>query len=166
MIERIDVAGEPLVVGVHDQIESEVARRLVAESDHLRKFPGRVYVQQRKRQLRGPEGFARKMQENRRVLADGVEQHGRAELRRGLAEDVDALGFEQLQMRSERCHAALPSRFGFMCKPHSFFSSCSHHQRPARGFSPGCTARVHGAQPIEIKPRACRGLTGILLAAM
>ena len=100
------------------------------------------------------------------VLADGIEQHRRAELRRGLAEDVDALGFEQLEMRGERGHAALPSRFGFMCSPHSFFSSFSHHQRPARGCSPGCTARVQGAQPIETKPRACSGFTGMLLAAI
>ncbi len=29
---------------------------------------------------------------------------------------------------------------------------CSHHQRPARSGSPGCTGRVHGAQPIEVYP--------------
>src|SRR6516164_9793565 len=91
---------------------------------------------------------------------------GQKALRGRLAEDADALSFEQLEMPGERGHAALPSRFGFICKPHSFFSSCSHHQRPARGFSPGSTARVHGAQPIEMKPRACSGLTGMLLAAM
>ena len=55
------------------------------------------------------------------VLADRIEQHRLAELRRGLAEDVDALGLEQLQMRNERGHAApSPRRRGFMCSPHSF----------------------------------------------
>src|SRR6202163_4547204 len=29
--------------------------------------------------------------------------------------------------------------------PHSFFSSCSHHHRPARSGSPSATARVHGS---------------------
>ena len=100
------------------------------------------------------------------VLADGIEQHRRAELRRGLAEDVDALGLEQLQMRNERGHAAFPSRRGFICSPHSFFSSFSHHQRPARGCSPGCTARVQGWQPMEMKPRACSGFTGMLFSAI
>ena len=33
---------------------------------------------------------------------------------------------------------------------------CSHHHRPARSGSPGATARVHGAQPIEAKPRSCK----------
>ena len=33
--------------------------------------------------------------------------------------------------------------------PHSLFSGSSHHQRPARGCSPGLTARVQGAQPID-----------------
>ena len=35
-----------------------------------------------------------------------------------------------------------------MCKPHSFESRDSHHQRPARLSSPGRIARVHGSQPM------------------
>jgi hypothetical protein len=34
------------------------------------------------------------------------------------------------------------------CSPHSLVSEFSHHQRPARGSSPGFTARVQGAQPM------------------
>ena len=30
----------------------------------------------------------------------------------------------------------------------------SHHQRPSRPDSPGATARVHGAQPIDVYPRS------------
>jgi len=33
--------------------------------------------------------------------------------------------------------------------PHSLFSGFSHHHRPARACSPGATARVQGAQPID-----------------
>src|SRR6516225_10312634 len=51
------------------------------------------------------------------------------------------------------------------CNPHSFFASSSHHQRPARSSSPGAIGRVQGAHPMEAKPLACRGLTGIFLAA-
>jgi hypothetical protein len=36
--------------------------------------------------------------------------------------------------------------------PHSLSVSSSHHHRPARSGSPGRTARVHGAQPIEVNP--------------
>ena len=46
------------------------------------------------------------------------------------------------------------------CKPHSFLSSCSHHQRPARSGSPGVTARVQGAHPTDRKPRSCKALQG------
>src|SRR6185369_13256395 len=93
MVERVDVARQAVVVGVHDQIEAKIARRLVAESDHLRKLPSRIDVQKRERWLGRPEGLARKMQQDRRVLPDGVKQHWRAELRCGLTEDVDALRF-------------------------------------------------------------------------
>ena len=34
-------------------------------------------------------------------------------------------------------------------RPHSLCSGSSHHQRPERGCSPGATARVQGAQPME-----------------
>ncbi|CFP64473.1 Uncharacterised protein [Bordetella pertussis] len=35
------------------------------------------------------------------------------------------------------------------CRPHSFESDDSHHQRPARTSSPGRTARVQGSQPMD-----------------
>ena len=52
------------------------------------------------------------------------------------------------------CAGAPPSRRydRWLCSPHSFLSSSSHHQRPARSGSPGAIARVQGAQPIEAKP--------------
>ena len=42
--------------------------------------------------------------------------------------------------------------------PHSVFSRPLH--RPARSSSPGKTIRVHGAQPMEAKPRSYSGLCG------
>ena len=36
------------------------------------------------------------------------------------------------------------------CRRHSLSEFPSHHQRPARSFSPGAVARVHGAQPIDV----------------
>ena len=51
------------------------------------------------------------------------------------------------------------------CRPHSFFSSCSHHQRPARSGSPGASARVQGAQPMERKPLVMQAVVGDCLIA-
>src|SRR5262249_24376810 len=150
-----DVAREAVMVRVDDEVEPELRHRAVAERDHVPELPRRVDMQQRKWRLRRPEGLAREMQEDRGILADGIKQHGAAELRRRLAEDMDALSLEELEMRDERGHAALPARCGFKCRPHSFFSSFSHHQRPARGCSPASIARVQGWQPMETKPRAC-----------
>jgi len=70
----------------------------VAEGDHVPEFPGGVDMQHREWQLARVEGLARQMQQHRRVLADGVEQHGTLELGRHLTEDVDALGLELLQV--------------------------------------------------------------------
>lgn len=47
-----------------------------------------------------------------------------------------------------------------VCMPHSFSVSFSHHQRPARSSSQSNVARVHGAQPILLKPFAYNGCTG------
>ena len=41
---------------------------------------------------------------------------------------------------------------GLRWMPHSLTSLSSHHQRPARMSSPGVIARVHGAQPMLVKP--------------
>jgi hypothetical protein len=89
----------------------------------------------------GNGGLAGKMQQDGRILADRVHQHRLAELRGGLAEDVDRLGFQQVEMGNASRHDAAPftgSRvagwacWGRLCRPHSLPSSFSHHQRPAR----------------------------------
>src|SRR5665647_2242996 len=56
--------------------------------------------------------------------------------------------------------AFYPAALFGRCSPHSRLPSCSHHQRPLRSGSPGRSARVHGAQPIETKPLACKALIG------
>jgi hypothetical protein len=86
------------MVGVHDEIEPELARGPITERDHVPELPGGIDVQQREWRLGRPERLPRQMQQYGGVLTDGIEQDGRAELRRRLAEDVDALGFEQLEM--------------------------------------------------------------------
>ena len=49
---------------------------------------------------------------------------------------------------AHRALACSTTIFG-RCRPHSLAVPRSHHQRPARGSSPGRTARVQGSQPID-----------------
>ncbi len=62
-----------------------------------------------------------------------------------------------------RRRLSFATRLRGICSPHSRAASFSHHQRPWRSGSPGRIARVHGAQPIEAKPLACKLLIGTLL---
>jgi hypothetical protein len=55
-------------------------------------------VQQRKRRHRRVEGLHRQVQHHRAVLADRVEHHRVVGFGDDLAHDVDALGFEALQV--------------------------------------------------------------------
>ena len=96
--ERRDVIGAALLVGVDDEVQMEFAGDAVPEGDHVAELPGGVHMQQREWQLAGVERLARQMQQHRRVLADGIQQHRALELRRHLADDVDALRFQLLEM--------------------------------------------------------------------
>ena len=89
---------QSVLVGVDDQLAAEFLRAAVAEFDHLAKFPCRVDMQQRERQRRGIERLECQMQQDRAVLADGIQQHGVVGGRDDLAEDVDALGFQALEV--------------------------------------------------------------------
>ncbi len=99
--------------------------------------------------------------DGRRILADRIEQHRLAELRRRLSENVNVLGFKEIEVAGLRGHHAA----ALQCKPHSLPKSLSHHQRPARMSSPGPIARVQGSQPIDGKPFACSGFKGMACLA-
>ena len=93
-----------VVVDVHEQLDAEPLRGRVAERDHLAELPGRVDVQQRERRLGRIERLHRQVQQHRAVLADRIQHHRPFALGDHLAQDVDALGFEALQVReSNHC---------------------------------------------------------------
>ena len=75
---------------------------LVAEVEHFAELEAGVDVQEREGNGPGEEGFLGKAQHDRGVFADGVEHDGALELACNLAQNVDAFGFEQLQMREGR----------------------------------------------------------------
>src|SRR6516225_5733893 len=102
MADRSDAAVESILIDVDNQPSSKFARTGISERDHVAEFPGRVDMQQRKRQLRRVEGFQRKMQKDRRVLADGIKKHRVVAFGNGLTNDMDAFRFELLEMRERR----------------------------------------------------------------
>jgi len=67
-------------------------------------LPHRVDMQGRERGLARIEGLQRQMQEQRRVLADRIEQNRLIELRRSLAHDVDALRLQLAEICGKRFH--------------------------------------------------------------
>ena len=150
-----------LVVAAEDHVQLPLPGQAVAVLDHLRDLVLRVDVHQRQRHV-PEEGLAGQPQQHRAVLADRPEHHELLELAIRLAQDVDALGFEFVEM----IHYAflrptiLPS---LTCRPHSLCSGFSHHQRPARMSSPGFTARVQGAQPMLRISLVVQGVVGDLV---
>ena len=98
MAERTYAAGHPLLVDVNDEVEAQARRGFVAKPNHVLELPRRIDMQQRERWSARRKGLARQVKHRRRVLADGVEHHRIAELRRHFPNDVDALGLQPVQV--------------------------------------------------------------------
>ncbi len=87
-------------VDVDNQIPAKlVANEILAERDHLLKLPSRVDVHQRERRLGRIECLFGQPDHDSRVFADRVEHDRVVELGRDFTDDVDALGFELLEVR-------------------------------------------------------------------
>ena len=91
-------ARSPSSIDVDDQLAAEFLGATVAELDHFAKFPGRIDVEQRERQRGRIECLDGEVQQNGAVLADGIEQYRIVRGGEHLAKDVDALGFQALEM--------------------------------------------------------------------
>jgi len=63
-------------------------------------------------------------------------------------------------MRAQQRRQFLLEATGLDCAMHPAFlgAPVSHRQRPDRGSVPSPTARVHGEQPIDLKPLSCSAL--------
>jgi hypothetical protein len=93
------------------QFHARLARHALAHLVHRAELPRGVHVQQRERRPRRKERLAREMQHDRAVLADRVQHHRPLGLGDRLAQDVDAFGFEALQV-VQGGHADQASRSG------------------------------------------------------
>ena len=96
--DRADAVRDALLVDVDDQVEAEPLCRLVAERDHVPELPRGVDMHEREGQWRRMKRFHRKLQHDARILADRVEHHRVLEFGGHLANDLDRLGFEALEM--------------------------------------------------------------------
>ncbi|MCY1437353.1 hypothetical protein D9M71_535110 [compost metagenome] len=102
VVEGVDPALDALGIDVHQQLQAQALGGLVAEGDHLAELPGGVHVQQGEGRLARGEGLHRQVQHDRAVLADGVEHHRVFTLGDHFADDLDAFGFQALQVSQHR----------------------------------------------------------------
>ena len=97
-LDGIGSVGEGFFVAPDDELEAEFGGVAVAEFEHLAELVAGVDVKEREGNGRGVEGLLREAQHDGGVFADGVEHHRVLELGGDLAEDVDALGLEELNV--------------------------------------------------------------------
>ncbi|KGD34002.1 hypothetical protein DO72_1365 [Burkholderia pseudomallei] len=111
------------------QLRANLLRAAVAEIDHLVVVVARVDVHERKRQRRPavraePERLEREMQHDHRILAAREQQRRLAAFRDELAQDVDRLGLEPVEMaHPARRRAGGPAR-------RRWFERCVHGSAP------------------------------------
>ena len=89
-----------------------------------------VDVQDRARELRGPERLLGQPQEHDRVLAAAEQQHRPLELRRDLAHDVDGLVLQRVQLRASATKRSSPR--STPREPDCRFSGAAGAGTPAR----------------------------------
>ena len=111
--EWIDAPLDRFRVDVHQQLQAELARHLVSKRDHLAELPRGVDVQQLERRLRRVEGLHRQVQHHRAVLADRIQHHRVLGIGHRFAQDIDALGFEPLQVGQRDGRAGHFGELGF-----------------------------------------------------
>ena len=102
MINRVDTAGQPFRIGVHNEVQLQLCRAPVAEIQHGAEIPARCNVKAGKGQPAGGEGLHGKMKNDGTVLADGIEQHRIAEARRRFPKNPDRLGFTKVGRTKKR----------------------------------------------------------------
>ncbi len=123
---------------------AELGDAAVAVGDDLREVVPGVDVHHGKRERPRAERLLGETQQHDRVLAAGEQQHRALALGRELAQDVDGLGLERVEVAQRGgAGGGVGGCERHPCSPHSVLSSPA--QRPARP-APGC---VQCVQPIE-----------------
>ena len=102
MLERVDAARLGLGIAVNDQLHPGFRREPVPQRVELGELPAGVDVQERERRPRREEGFPREVQHDHAVLAAGEEHDRPLRLGHRLADDVDRLRFQSVEMVGPR----------------------------------------------------------------
>ena len=98
MIKRIDAELDALGVLVNEKIHPAFFRHAVTHLIHGKEFPRRVDVEERERRRGGIKGLARELVHDCTVLANRIKHHRMLALCNRFAHDVDAFGFEVLEV--------------------------------------------------------------------
>ena len=98
MIERVDPSRRGVWVLMDDQFHPRFFGGLFPQRIHVLELPCRVDMHEREGRGRWIECFLRKVQHDGAVLADRIKHHGLFRLCDDFAHDMDALGFEPLEM--------------------------------------------------------------------
>src|ERR1700704_5306508 len=94
----VGAACDGLFVSVNDQFCADLLGVRVSECDHLREFIAGINVQKRKRNSSWKESLLRQAQHYRGVFANRIQHHRAREFRDRLAQYVNALRFQDLEM--------------------------------------------------------------------
>ena len=134
---------------------SSSAARRVAELEHLGKVVAGVDVQQREAEALRPERLLRQPQQDAAVLAAGEQQRRLGALRRDLAQDVDRLRLEPLEMiEAGGVRGSSSSRALIAPLPSRPRSSAGAARIPWPCRAPTTSGRR--ADPPRAAPRGCR----------
>jgi len=90
--------GDAFIDGADDELGSQFLGAAIAELDEFGKLVAGFHVEERQRQVGGPEGFLGQTQEADGILAAGEQQGRTFEFGGHLAHDVDGLGLEVLEV--------------------------------------------------------------------
>src|SRR5258708_7247848 len=99
VIEWVDSPRGGLGIPVHDKLHAAALGHLVAHLVHRTKLPASIDMQQREGWVTRKERLAGQMQHDGAILACRIQHHGSFTLRNDFTHDVNAFGFEPLQMR-------------------------------------------------------------------
>ena len=98
MVKRVDVLFNTLGVDMDNKVHANIPRHLVPKVIHGGKLPAGVYMHQGKGRRAGIKSLLRQVQHHRRIFAHRIEHHRVFGLGHHLTHDVNALGFEAVEV--------------------------------------------------------------------
>lgn len=105
MYKGIDPELAAFLIDMDAHVQAEARTKLVAKRPHLTKLPKGIDMKKGEGWTRRPEGFQRKVRQNRRVLADGIQEDRVFERGDDFSENEDRFRFDRRQVVWKRAWA-------------------------------------------------------------